>query len=256
MTIHDFEKEKAKLLKDKEIRDAWLEYLSSFPFLSAYYRSFPQYKNQISIVNGKKAGTDINLYKLFVELCYNLLRPGGRCGIITSSGIYTDLGAKQLQELLFSQAIIDSLFGLSNERYIFEGVHHSQKICILVFQKGGTSGEFPAGFRVNPREAIGPENLDHFLHDANEHVQISILLIRRLSPDFLSVMEFREAREVMIAEKMVTFPPLGKEVPGAWKFKLTREFDISKGSMLESKPGPKRALKNNLAFSLYPFFPK
>jgi hypothetical protein len=60
MTIKDFEKEQARLLDDRDIRKAWLEYLSGFPHVSAYYRKSPQYRNQISIVNGKKAGTDIN----------------------------------------------------------------------------------------------------------------------------------------------------------------------------------------------------
>src|SRR3712207_4348458 len=77
-----FEKEQAKLLRDPEVLAAWLEYLGSFPHVSGYYRSAKQYENQISIVNGKKAGSDINLYKLFLEQCFNLLRPHGRCGII------------------------------------------------------------------------------------------------------------------------------------------------------------------------------
>jgi len=82
---------------------AWLEYLSRYPHQSAYFRSARQFENQISIVNGKKAGTDINLYKLFTEQCYNLLRDGGQCGIVIPSGIYTDLGTKQLRELLFAK---------------------------------------------------------------------------------------------------------------------------------------------------------
>jgi type I restriction-modification system DNA methylase subunit len=114
--------------------------------VSAFYRSAPQYKNQISTVNGKKAGSDINLYKLFLELCFDLLRPGGRCGIITSGGVYSDLGAKQLREMLFSECKLDSLFGLANERFIFENVHHSQKVCLLVFEKGGNSDSFTAAF--------------------------------------------------------------------------------------------------------------
>jgi hypothetical protein len=103
MDIKSFEKEQKKLLQDIEVSNAWLEYQSNFPHISAYYRSAEQYKNQISIVNGKKAGTDINLYKLFVEQCFNLLRRGGECGIVIPSGIYTDLGTKQLREMLFSQ---------------------------------------------------------------------------------------------------------------------------------------------------------
>ncbi len=106
MRIEDFEEEKARLLQDTEIRAAWLDYQSSFPYQSAYFRAAPQYANQISTVNGKKQGTDINLYKLFTEQCYNLLRESGQCGIVIPSGIYTDLGAKQLRELLFTRHLL------------------------------------------------------------------------------------------------------------------------------------------------------
>jgi hypothetical protein len=40
------------------VKNAWLEYQSQYPHVSAYFRSSEQYKNQISIVNGKKAGTE------------------------------------------------------------------------------------------------------------------------------------------------------------------------------------------------------
>ncbi|WP_193199722.1 hypothetical protein [Nostoc sp. MG11] len=40
---------------------------------------------------------------------FNLLRPGGECGIVIPSGIYTDLGTKQLREMLFNQTKITGL---------------------------------------------------------------------------------------------------------------------------------------------------
>jgi hypothetical protein len=240
MTIKEFEKEQAELLKDPEIRQAWLEYLSGFPHVSAYFRTAPQFRNQISIVNGKKAGTDINLYKLFMEQCYNLLRPGGRCGIITPGSIYTDLGAKQLRETLFSECQVDSVFGLSNERYIFEGVDHRQKICILTYSKGGNTEAFEAAFRINPREAVRPEEMEQFLNTPSEHITLNVALIRKLSPESLSVMEFKSPKDVEIAERMSRFPLLGEEIQGGWKFSLTREFDISKGKLLHTKPGRNR----------------
>ncbi|MEH2301056.1 MAG: DNA methyltransferase [Nostoc sp.] len=54
MDIKDFEKEQNKLLENLIIASTWLEYQSQYPYVSAYYRSSEQYKNQISIVNGKK----------------------------------------------------------------------------------------------------------------------------------------------------------------------------------------------------------
>src|SRR5207248_3107355 len=122
MRIEDFEKTQKDLLKIPTIRKAWLEYLSRFPHVNDYFRKSPQYKHQISIINEKKAGTDINLYKLFVEQCLNLLHPGGHLGIVVPGSLYNDLGAKQLRATLLDDNNLHALFGLSNERYIFEGV--------------------------------------------------------------------------------------------------------------------------------------
>lgn len=232
MDIKQFEKEKEKLLKNSEVAEAWVEYQSQFPYVSAYYRLAEQYKNQISIVNGKKSGTDINLYKLFLEQCFNLLHPGGCCGIIIPTGIYTDLGTKQLREMLFSQSQLGTLFGLSNERFIFEGVDHRFKFCLLDFEKGSHTDLFSAVFRIDPREAIRSSQLDSFLNDKDEQIEISVSLIRKLSPDSLSVMEFKNEIDIRIAQKMGKFPLLGEQVQGKWNLKLTREFDMTNDSHL------------------------
>lgn len=81
MDIKTFEKQQKKLLENPEIAEAWLAYQSKYPHISLYFRNAEQYHNQISVVNGKKQGTDINLYKLFLEQCINLLSKNGQCGI-------------------------------------------------------------------------------------------------------------------------------------------------------------------------------
>jgi len=241
MTIKDFEKEQAKLLKDPDTREAWLKYQSEYPHISAFYRSAAQYRNQISVVDGKKAGTDINLYKLFLEQCHNLLRTGGRCGIIIPSGIYTDLGSKQLREMLISSSEIDTLFGLSNEKFIFEAVHHAFKFCILSFAKGGQTEAFQASFRINPREAIEAEELDDFLHSPHQHLTVAINFVRRLSPDSLSVMEFKNVQDINIAEKLLKFPLLGENIPNKWNVEFTAEFHMTNDSHLfKAEPGKGR----------------
>ncbi|WP_210407295.1 Eco57I restriction-modification methylase domain-containing protein [Hydrocoleum sp. CS-953] len=241
MDIKTFEKQKKKMLQDKEVANAWLEYQSQFPYVSLYYRSAEKYQNQISVVNGRKQGTDINLYKLFVEQCFNLLRSNGYCGIIIPSGIYTDLGTKQLREMLFTQTCLGNLFGLSNERFIFENVDHRFKFCLLDFEKGSQTESFKAAFRINPREAIRKEKLAAFLNDEDEKIEISVPLTRRLSPDSISVMEFKNDVDIAIADKMARFPLLGEEIDGKWNLKLTREFDMTNDSQLfKTEPGKGR----------------
>lgn len=230
MTIKDFEKEQTKLLESPEIRTTWLEYLSRFPHQSLYYRSAKQYENQISVINGKKAGTDINLYKLFTEQCYNLLRPGGACGIVIPSGIYTDLGTKQLRELLFQRTKIAGLFSFENRKLIFEGVDSRFKFAILTFEKGKSTSDFPATFM---RHKV--QDLEIF--PDGKSFRLSIDFIRRMSPDSLSIMEIKNAIDFQIIEKMLKFPVLDDKNGGVFNLRLASEFHMTNDSHLfDSEP--------------------
>ncbi len=225
MTIKEFEKEQAELLKNPEIRAAWLDYLSRFPHVSTWFRAAPQYKSQSAIVNGKKTGSDINLYKLFLEQCANLLRKGGECGIVIPSGIYTDLGAKGLRDMLFDENTVTGLFGFENRKTIFEGVDSRFKFVVLTFEKGGRTESFPAAFmRLDVAE------LDRF--PAEIGFTLPVELIRRLSPDSHSVMEFNSAKDAAIAERMLRFPLLGEQRAGEWNVGFTAEFHMTNDSKL------------------------
>lgn len=237
MNIKDFEKEQEKLLQDDEIRAAWTDYLSRFPHVSSYYRSATQYKNQISVVNGKKAGSDINLYKLFIEQCYNLLRKGGYCGIVIPSAIYTGLGTMQLRKMLFEDTQISNLISLSNEKFIFENVHHAFKFCFLSFEKGKKTKRFNAIFRIDPREAIHPRDLEYLFDAGEDYIELSPELIAKLSPDALSVMEFHGEIDKTIIDKMVNFSPLGESIESVWNLKIGSEFHMTSDSHLfKTKP--------------------
>ncbi|MEH2257265.1 Eco57I restriction-modification methylase domain-containing protein [Nostoc sp.] len=225
MDIKDFEKEQNKLLQNPIIASTWLEYQSQYPYVSAYYRSSEQYKNQISIVNGKKAGTDINLYKLFTEQCFNLLRSGGECGIVIPSGIYTDLGTKQLREMLFSQTKVTGLFCLENRKIIFEEVDSRFKFVVLTFEKGSTTTEFPSAFM-----RLDVQELQMF--PSEDSLQISVNMVRQLSPDSLSVMEFKNKVDIRLAEKMLKFPLLGEKIEGKWNLVFCNEFHMTNDSHL------------------------
>ena len=223
MTIKEFEKEQDKLLKDPEIRAAWLEYLSRFPHLSAWFRATPQFKHQSAIVGGRKTGSDINLYKLFTEQCFNLLRDGGECGIVIPSGIYTDLGAKGLRDLLFDENRVTGLFCFENRKTIFEGVDSRFKFVVLTFEKGGGTECFPTAFM---RHDVA--ELERFPTEGA--LELRVDLIRRLSPDSHSLMEFKSEMDVRIAGKMLKFPSLGDSVGGKWSFSLCNEFHMSNDS--------------------------
>ncbi len=219
LRIEDWKDQLVDLLKDELLRQLWLQYSSRFPHVSAYFKKANQFSNQTSFVNQKTVGNKPNLYSLFAEQCFNLLRKGGQCGIVIPSGIYTDLGAKQLRQMLLSETQITGLFGFENGKpgggAIFENVHRSFKFVVLSFGKGGKTEQFQAAF---------------MRHDAAELEQfpekgglpITVELIERLSPDSLSVPEFVNTIDLSIAEKISQFPHLSAKELG-WGLELYGE---------------------------------
>ncbi len=282
MTIKEFEKEQSKLLLNAEVREAWLAYESRFPHLSQWFRSAPEFKHQSAVVGGKKTGSDVNLYKLFVERSFHLLRPGGHCGIVIPSGIYTDLGAKGLRDMLFEKTQIEGLFCFENRKTIFEGVDSRFKFVVLTFEKIATQTEsspvipafppvipessyvIPESSYVIPAKAgiQSPSNaLDSRLRGNDEvtlgHVKVvhaagttrfpaafmrhdvaeltrfpdegalwlEVELIKRLSPDSHSVMEFKSTMDLQWMAKASQWPTMDSSNSRFASFRFTRESD-------------------------------
>jgi Putative DNA-binding domain len=199
LRIEDWETQRIKLMKDKELCEDWLDYASEFPHQWNWFKLAQQYKNQTSEVNGRAVGNKPNLYSLFTEQCFNLLRNGGLAGIVIPSGIYTDLGTKQLREMLFSESCVTGLFGFENRKAIFENVHRSFKFVVLTFQRGTSTQRFPTAFMRHDVEELEsfPE------HGA---IRIPVDLVRKLSPDSLSIPEFKSEIDLTIAAKLLSFP--------------------------------------------------
>lgn len=252
MTIKEFEKESARLLENTEVREAWLNYENRFPHINQYFRAAPEYRKQFAVVNGRKVGADLNLYKLFVERSFHLLRPGGHCGIVIPSGIYTDLGAKGLRDLLFSETQIEGLFCFENRKTIFEGVDSRFKFVVLTFEKVGAPRLQVVGERnasAPPDDLLATQALEaqgcatgtirfpaaFMRHDVEELTRfpeegalwLEVELIKRLSPDSHSVMEFKSAVDLAIANKLLKFPLLGETVANAWNLTLHRELHMT-----------------------------
>jgi hypothetical protein len=226
MRLEDFVERKTEVLASNPVvREKYLAYLSRFPHVNLWFRNTAQYENQTAIVNGRKATTDLNLYKLFLEQSLHLLHAGGYCGIVIPGGIYSDLGATRLRQMLFEKTRITGLFGFENRKEIFENVHRSFKFVVLTFRPGDTTTQFPAAFmRLDATELTSfPEN---------GSLEIEVKLIRQLSPDSLSFVEFHDERDVAVARKLTRFPLLGDECASPWNLRLHREFHMTDDAAL------------------------
>jgi hypothetical protein len=74
-----------------------------------------------------------------------------------------------------------------------------------------------------------------------DSLQTNVELVRKLSPDSLSVMEFKNEGDIRIAEKMLQFPLLGEKIEGKWNLRLTQEINMTNDSHLfQQEPGKGR----------------
>lgn len=149
------------------------------------------------------------------------------------TGIYTDLGTKQLREMLLTEGQIQYMFNFSNERFFFNDVDHRFQFTLLGVQRGEQSDGFWATFRFNPRVAVEPDGLPAFLADESNLIYVRRDSLALFSPDSLSVMEFQTPTDYQIAEKIYNdWPLIGQTVADLWNPELAQEFHMANDSHL------------------------
>lgn len=233
-TVWDVQGQERKRLIAALCRDnpaaqaAWDHHQSEIKTLAGVLLEGGLYHHQIAVVEGKKTGGDPDSFKFFLERAYQLLREGGRVGIIVPLGIQGSLGTTGLRRLLLDHCRLATIVKLDNERYIFPGVFHGQKFDLLVFAKGGRTTNLNAAFlswekaeavlklRTNPR-----------------FLRIDAELYRELSPEQYTFVELHDQREVELLRRIYRqFPRLGEKREDTWNVSFVREFDMTNDSFL------------------------
>lgn len=246
-------KQKEYFTDDQSVEEGWLHYCAGFKGMSNWiqHSSVPfgerleDGKYEIPIGKPKEnchvrwksrrgqnsshpfqfqGGGDINLYKLFLEQAYSLVKTKGRIGFIVPSGIYSDKGTKKLRELFFNKCSLEWLFSFENRKKIFD-IDSRFKFNPLVIQKGGHTESFRAAFM---RQDINDwENAEQFAIDypVNE--------IKRFSPESLSVLEISGDKDLSILSKIYEHSILlGDESKQGWGISISNEFHMTNDSHL------------------------
>jgi uncharacterized protein (DUF433 family) len=214
--------------RNPEAPARWQEYEALSKRLAALLLKGGIYDWQIVEVNGEKTGGDPDLFKLFLERFYQLVRPGGRVGVLMPAGLYALEGATGLRQLMFTQAKVEAIYSFENafERF-FPNVDSRMKFITLVFRKeAAASQNFPAAFMLRNEKFLA---LPRAEREARS-VRITSDYIRLTSPGYLSVVEVRDERERAFVERIYrAVPPLGKKLegPGEWNVQFLREFDMT-----------------------------
>lgn len=79
---------------------------------------------------------DINIYSLFVERAHALVKPTGMVGLLTPSGIASDLSASAFFREVATEGRLNALYDFENRKVFFPDVHASFKFCVLSSSPG------------------------------------------------------------------------------------------------------------------------
>lgn len=178
-----------------------------------------------------QGSADLNSYKLFAEVFWRLLQNGGRVGVILPTGIYSDLGTKELRCELLDRGRIDLLYAFQNEKRIFSAAHHAMKQSVVIATRGGHSGQFKCRFRMGVGDSPEAQEIpqDLLQHDARSLV-ITPEDVRSNSPNSMSIIELTAERDVAIVRTVSQNSfRLGEGRPG-WKIAYACEFHITNDS--------------------------
>ncbi len=225
-----------ELCKDNVILKRWLECDNYFSHTTKFFVQSDAFVYQGS-------GT-INAFKLFIEKAYQICGLNGRIGLLVPSGVYTDEGCTELRKLLFDKTKLEYLLCMENKQKIFP-IHSSFKFVVLVTGKGGPTEEFSAGFMIH--------DLDVLSNLKENGLRIPVRLVKRFSPDTLSVMEFASQEEIMLMEKLYgDIPLLGEEISGTWNAKFHRELHLSDDKdIIQTKQTPLRIFEGKMIHHYY-----
>jgi hypothetical protein len=173
---------------------------------------------------------DINTYAVFAELNRSLLGPKGRAGFIVPLGIVTDDTTKLFFEDAVETGALARVVGFENESFIFPGVHHAFRFCLL------TLGHRAAAANAGAEFAFFLRNVAQ-LDDPDRRFALSAADIALLNPNTRTCPIFRTRRDAEITKAIYRrVPVLVEESKGAagspWGVEFQVMFHMSNDSGL------------------------
>ncbi|MCA1583721.1 MAG: N-6 DNA methylase [Acidobacteria bacterium] len=167
-----------------------------------------------------------NQYQLFLERSWQLLRPGGRFGLILPSGLATDHGSAHLRRALLTSKAVDSLLGFDNRRAIFP-IHRSTRFLLVAGSNSGETRRLRCRFGLDD-----PSVLDRLADNGGEDpaptypIHFDRALLERWDPQALAIPELADARDLSIlATVCATVPALGQAL--GWHVRFGRELNAT-----------------------------
>ena len=171
---------------------------------------------------------DINLYSLFVERAHRLVKPDGMVGLLTPSGIASDLSASAFFRKVATGSHVKALYDFENKKVFFPDVHASFKFCVMTFSPSRTFGAADCAFYLHSVAE---------LDDPERRFPITAADFARVNPNTGTAPIFRTRRDMALTTAIYARAPVladrssGEEVK-SWPVKYATMFHMANDSHL------------------------
>jgi hypothetical protein len=178
-----------------------------------------------------QGSADLNSYKMFAEVFWNLLRGDGRLGVILLTGIYSDYGTRALREEMLLRGRLDFLYAFQNEKRVFAAAHHGAKQAVVIGTRAGCTESFHTRFRMGVGDSPEAQEIpDDILGKHDTVMTFTPDDVRANSPKTLSLVELKSRREQDIFRNIYLHSiRIGYYTPG-WKIAYAAEFHMTNDS--------------------------
>ena len=163
-----------------------------------------------------------NLYQLFFERGWRLLRPGGRCAWVLPSGFATDHGCAALRRHLFEHTTVDTFTTIDNRDRIFP-IHRSLKFLLLTCTADGRTSTIP--LRSGVRDVTVLDRVPDIDAD-REALPVPRPLVAAVSGEGLEVPEIRSALDLEILSHVIVRARPAAD-PDGWNIHFGRELNAT-----------------------------
>lgn len=178
------------------------------------------------------SGGDVNIYSLFVERALKLVKPEGKIGLLTPSGIASDKTAAPFFKGVSTSGRLIALFDFENKGdgrpLYFRDVHPQFKFCALIVSRTPTDKAARCAFFLNDPSEI--ENPDRCF-------PLTPADFARLNPNTGTAPLFRTRRDAKLTADIYSRVPVlvnrtGGGETKTWPVQYVRQFDMTNDSGL------------------------
>ncbi|MDP1572242.1 MAG: N-6 DNA methylase [Vicinamibacterales bacterium] len=171
-------------------------------------------------------GGHANRYQFFVERALQLVRPGGRLGLLVPAGLLLDHGSAGLRRRLLDETALERVTGFDNRDAIFP-IHRSVRFLLVSTTAGPPTTEVRARFGLRSPSALDVLP-DHASDDPAEAYPLALTrdVINTLDPHDLAIPDLASPEDLSLLLHLAhAAPALGD--PAGWHAQFGRELNAT-----------------------------